>query len=219
MKKRSLVRSATSVLAVVVAASALMLITAGSASAHEQRKVGRWMFTVGWGEEPVYAGAKDSVQLILDDASGDPVKDLGDTLKVTVLYGTQSVDLPLEPTFDPDTGIGTPGDYRAWFMPTSPGNYTFHFTGTIHGDKIDQRFTSSDTTFDAVKDPSEVEFPAKPLTTAQLSDRITRDAARIQTVKSSADSAKAFGIVGIAVGALGVLTALGFGMGARRKRA
>lgn len=219
MKKRLVLRAGASALTVVFAASALTLIMAGPASAHEQRKVGRWMFTVGWGEEPVYAGAKDSVQLILDDASGNPVKDLGDTLKVTVLYGTQSVDLPLEPTFDPDTGLGTPGDYRAWLIPTSPGNYTFHFTGTIHGDKIDQRFTSSDTTFDAVKDPAEVEFPAKPPTTAQLSDLISRNntrlAASVKKSKDDASTALIVGIVGVALGAIGILAGA-FGMRARK---
>jgi hypothetical protein len=37
---------------------------------------------------------------------------------------------------------GTPGDYRAFFIPTAPGGYSFHFTGTIKGQKIDQTFKS-----------------------------------------------------------------------------
>jgi hypothetical protein len=202
-----------------LAAVALVVMTAAPASAHEQRKVGRWMFTVGWGEEPVYAGTRNSIQLILKDASGHAVTDLGDTLKVTVIYGTQSVDLPLETTFDPDSGAGTPGDYRAWLIPTAPGNYTFHFTGTIRGDKIDQRFTSSDTTFDPVKDPAEVEFPAKPPTTAQLSDRITRDATRIQKSQNDAKTATTLAIVGIIVGALGLVSGVGLGVRGRKARA
>ena len=38
-------------------------------------------------------------------------------------------DVPL--IVDADTGFGTPGDYRAFFFPTAPGDYTFQFTGTI----------------------------------------------------------------------------------------
>lgn len=45
-------------------------------------------------------------------------------------------------------GSGTPGDYRGWLIPTRPGKYTFHFTGTIKGDPIDERITASPTTFD-----------------------------------------------------------------------
>src|SRR6266545_3616700 len=47
-------------------------------------------------------------------------------------------------------GDGTPGDYRAWFIRTAPGPYTFHFTGSIKGQKVDEKFTSSPTTFDEV---------------------------------------------------------------------
>jgi hypothetical protein len=216
MTRRATLRAASTVLAGALGAATLVMLTAGPASAHEQRKVGRWMFTVGWGEEPLYAGAKNSVQLVLDDAAGNPVKDLGDTLKVTVVYGTQSVTLPLETTFDPDSGEGTPGDYRAWFIPTAPGNYTFHFTGTIHGDRIDESFTSSDTTFDPVKDPAEVEFPSKPLTTAQLSTRVARDGARIDSAKSSASTATILGIVGIVLGAIGAAAGVGFGVRSRK---
>ncbi|MGZ4188413.1 MAG: hypothetical protein ACXVQX_10520 [Actinomycetota bacterium] len=193
----------------VVVPAVLLAVSVGFATpalAHEQRKVGAFNFTVGWGEEPAYAGTKNSVQLILADSKGKPVSDLGDSLKVEVVFSGATMSLPFEPTFDPDTGLGTPGDYRAWFIPTRPGNYTFHLVGTVHGQKVDQRFTSSETTFDPVKDPAEVQFPAKDPSSGQLSDRITSDEAVTAAIKKAADNGKSkagtafiLAIVGIAL--------------------
>ena len=171
------------------AAVVLSVLTVGLATpafAHVERTVGRFKFTVGWGEEPTYAGFRNSVQLILVDSRGKPITDLGDALKVEVIFSGQTVSLPLETTFDPDSGEGTPGEYRAWFIPTRPGDYTFNFTGTYKGQKIDQRFTSSATTFDAVKDPAEVQFPAKDPSNGDLAARIVGDESRTAAIKATA---------------------------------
>ena len=45
--------------------------------------------------------------------------------------------LDLEPSFDPDTGLGTHGEFDAAIIPTQPGNYTFHFYGSINGQPIE----------------------------------------------------------------------------------
>jgi hypothetical protein len=183
-----------------------------AASAHEHRHVGKYTFTVGWGEEPAYAGFKNSVELILADAADKPITDLGDTLKVTVETAGKSQEYSLEPGFDIEEHFGTPGDYRAWLVPTLPGNYTFHFTGTIHGDKIDQKFTSSDTTFDAVKDQSEVQFPVKAPSAKALADRLARDEARND---KDVKSARTLAIVGIAVGIVALIAGAGLGLSRR----
>jgi hypothetical protein len=208
---------------VVAVALALTVVLAAPAFAHTERTVGKYKVTVGWGEEPTYAGFKNSVQLILTDLKGTPVSDLGDSLKVEVIFSGQTVSLPLETTFDPDSGEGTPGDYRAWFIPTRPGDYTFHFTGTIHGQKVDQRFTSSETTFDPVKDPTSVQFPAKDPTNGQLSDRIvgvdgrTSAAATIADKgKSTAGTALILSIIAVTLGALGLAAALARGRSQRQ---
>ena len=110
---------------VAVVLGALSIGNAAPAFAHVERTVGKLKFTVGWGDEPTYAGSRNSVQLILADPKGKPITDLGDSLKVEVIFGSQTVTLPLQATFDPDTGEGTPGDYRAWFIPTrahTPGS-------------------------------------------------------------------------------------------------
>ncbi len=113
----------------------------------------------------------------------------------------------LEPTFDPDTGLGTPGDYRAWLFPTAPGNYTFHFTGTIGRQRIDQSFTSGPTTFNTVQDPTPVEFPVQTPTMTELAQRVNVSLPRLAS-SSQASRAQLFGIIGMVVGALGLIVAV-----------
>ena len=195
--------------AVVGLAFCLVLLwVAAPAGAHEVRRVGAYSFTVGWGSEPAYVGQENSVQLILSNkATGKPVVNLGTTLHVTVLFGTQAMVFELVPTFDPDTGLGTPGDYRAWLFPTAPGSYTFHFSGTIGSQKIDQSFTSGPTTFATVEDPAAVEFPVQTPTMTELSQRVS---VALPHLASSAQASRAqlFGVIGIVVGAMGLIVAL-----------
>jgi hypothetical protein len=207
-----------------------MLVTftgAGPASAHEQRRIGKYHVEVGFGDEPAYTGEKNSVQLLLNDANDKPVVDLGDTLKVDVTQAgstddTQKLSMTMGPNFEVG-GDGTPGDYRAWFIPTAPGPYTFHFTGSIKGQAVDEKFTSSPTTFDEVQDPAQVEFPAKDPTTGQLSARVDRENQRLnqaladtrRQARDEAGTARLIAIVGVVVGALG-LAAAGYGLSRKR---
>jgi hypothetical protein len=192
------------------AASALALLAVVPASAHEVRPVGAYVFTVGWLHEPAYADEQNAVQFLLKDSTGKAVTDLTDSLKVEVIYQGQKMPaLSLSPTFDPDTGLGMPGEYLASVIPTRPGNYTFHFVGTIGSQAIDQSFTSSDSTFDPVKDPTAVEFPAADPTRAQISQRLDRVDPRIAaaqtTATNAADLARNLASIGIVLGALGTV--------------
>jgi hypothetical protein len=199
-------------------------LSAAPASAHELKKVGSYEMLVGFGDEPAYLGEKNFVQMFLHDANGQPVADIGTSLKVSVEAGGKAMALPLEPSFDPDSGLGTKGEFDAFFIPTAVGKYTFHFTGSIKGQKLDVSFTSGPTSFSEVEDPSTVEFPAKVPTLGQVSDRLTAEIprlnARIAAAQSSADdrasSARTVGIVGVIVGALGLITAV---VALTRKRA
>jgi hypothetical protein len=221
-----------SMAAVVGLAGVLVVFTsAGPASAHEERKVGKYVFHVGFGDEPAYAGAKNSVQLLLHDAKTDkPVTSIGDQLKVDVTQGadsaandSQKMTMTVEPDFEVGE-FGTPGDYRAFFIPTSPGTYTFHFTGSINGQKVDEKFTSGPNTFSNADDPTQVEFPIKQPTGAQLSTRVDRENLRLnqaladarKQAKDQAGTARTIAIVGLVVGVLG-LGAAAYGL--TRKRA
>jgi hypothetical protein len=207
------------ILAALVAATLAALLIpllAAPASAHEERTVGKYHFVVGFGDEPTYAGEKNSVILLLSDANDKPVTDLTDTLKVAVTTGTaEPLQLSMEPNFEVGE-FGTPGDYRAWFIPTTPGAYSFHFTGTIKGQKVDQTFKSGPTTFDEAKDPAEIQYPVKQPTGGQLATRADRETARINTAlaaerdqaNSDAASARTLAIIGLVVGALGLVAAM-----------
>ena len=204
------------ILAVLVAstlAGLLIPLLASPASAHEAKTVGKYHFVVGVGDEPAYAGEKNSVQLILADAKDKPVTDLTDTLKVAVTTGSaEPLQLAMEPYFEVGE-FGTPGDYRAFFIPTAPGTYSFHFTGSIKGQKIDQTFKSGPNSFSDINDPAEVQYPVKQPTGGQLATRADRDTARINAAlaeerdqaKSDAASARTLAIIGLIVGALGLL--------------
>jgi hypothetical protein len=204
--------------AMVAAALAALLVPllATPASAHEARTVGKYHFVVGFGDEPAYAGEKNSVQLLLADAKDKPVTDLTDTLKVEVTTGSaEAMQLSIEPFFEVGE-FGTPGDYRAFFIPTAPGSYSFHFTGTIKGQKIDQTFKSGPQTFSDAEDPAQVQYPAKQPTTGQLATRVDREAGRVDAAlaaaqdqaKDDAASARTLAVIGLVVGALGLLVAI-----------
>jgi hypothetical protein len=210
-------------LILVVAATGMVALGASPALAHEEREVGSFHLAVGFGDEPAYAGQENSVQMFLNDANDNAVTDLGDTLKVEVGYQGQTLAaMNMEPNFEVGE-FGIPGDYRAFFFPTRPGSYSFHFTGTIKGQQVDETFTSGPSTFSDVEDPSAVEFPVKDPTTGQLADRIdreaTRGAAAATAARDRADGARTLAWVGILMGAAGlVLGAAGLIVGARRRR-
>jgi hypothetical protein len=121
----------------------------------------------------------------------------------------------MEPFFEVGE-FGTPGDYRAFFIPTAPGSYRFHFTGTIKGQKIDQTFTSGPETFSDIEDPAQVQYPTKQPTTGQLATRADRETARMNAAlaaardqaREDAASARTLAVVGLVVGALGLVTGI-----------
>jgi hypothetical protein len=211
----------------VFALMAVVVLGTAPALAHEERDVGPFHLAVGFGEEPAYAGQENSVQMFLHAASDQAVTDLGDTLKVEVSYqGKTMPALAMQPNFEVGE-FGTPGDYRAFFFPTRPGSYSFHFTGTIKGQKIDETFTSGPSTFSDVEDPSGVEFPVKDPTTGQLAERLDRELPRVTataqaqatTARDRADGARTLALVGILVGGVGLVAGVvGIVFGAGRRR-
>jgi hypothetical protein len=202
-------------LAVMAVLPALLIVTAaGPASAHVLKTAGPYHLLIGFGSEPTYAGEQNSVFLLLTDAkTGAPVVDegLGDTLKVAVGFGTQTKQLPLVSSFDPDSGQGTKGVYNAYFIPTVPGDYTFHFSGTIRQTKVNTTVKSSPTTFDSAHDPAAIQFPQQAPSNLQLAQRQDAQSARLSAgiqaagnKAASASTALAIGIAGLVAGAAGL---------------
>jgi hypothetical protein len=208
----------------VLSAAGTILFLPGIASAHEQYDAGPIHMEVGFGTEPAYIGQPNSVQLILTrNADGKPILDLGDTLSVRVSFGENVAgEFPLVPNFEPG-GDGIQGDYRAWFVPTQAGSYTFHFTGTVDGTKIDHAFIGGPKTFSTVEDMSSITFPKVVFpANNDLATRIQQDSARTQSAladatknvtdakieasdaKSAASTARTIAIVGVLVGIVGL---------------
>ena len=222
MKRRTALWAA----ALMGLAAGLVALVATAALAHEERTVGPFHLAVGFGEEPAYAGQENSVQMFLHDAGDKPVFDLGDTLKVQVVYGGQTMPpMTMQPNFEVGE-FGIPGDYRAFFFPTRAGSYTFHFTGSIKGRAIDQSFSSGPSTFSDVVDPSSVQFPAKDPTAGELSARIDREVTRLdaalnqgtKSAKDAASQARTLAFVGIGLGVLGLAVAA-LALSSARRRA
>ena len=215
-------RTRTTAMAAVLAALLVPLL-AVPASAHGEHKVDKYTFVVGFGTEPAYAGVTNSVQLIISN-NDKPVTD-AKGLKVAVSTGdAEAKEMALEPYFG--DGWGEQGDYRAFFIPTAPGAYTFKVTGTLGGKKIDRSYTSGKDGFDEITDPAEVQYPVREPTGSQLTTRLDRESARLNSAlaaeRQEADDqvadARRLATIGLVVGALGLLAAVGVGVIALRRR-
>lgn len=149
---------------VVIAGIAVALPLA--ALAHEQREVadGQYQLVVGFIDEPAFVGEKNGLSLRVTkpgtgtpaaegEPEGVPVEGLDQTLTAEVIYGDQTMELPLRPAF------GDPGHYVSYFFPTAEGDYSFRISGEIEGTAIDETFTSSPEGFDAVQAREPLEFP------------------------------------------------------------
>jgi hypothetical protein len=99
------------------------------------------------------------------------------------------------------------------------GRYSFHFTGSVNGQKVDETFTSGPQTFDDVEDPTSVEFPVQDPTVGELADRIGREVPRLDNsidevrsmasqVSDDASSASTLAVIALIVGSLGVLVGI-----------
>ena len=162
---------------IVVALAALAVIassqlaTASVAEAHERRTVGPYEIEVGWDLELAYAGSPNAVFLEVKDARATPAKPvegLAGALKVAVRHGGLTRALAL--AFEPDEH--EPGVYRARFVPTRAGDYTFELTGKIGDLDVKERFESGPGRFDSVAGPAAVQYPELVPAGAELTDRL-----------------------------------------------
>lgn len=195
---------------IVLALAGLLLVLAPPASAHVTKVAGPYRVSMGWRDEPPFAGFDNSVEVGVSDASGTPVKDVGGELEVEVSFGGARIRLPLRPTEEP-------GDLLAAIVPTRPGTYAFHVTGTVKGRAIDTRATCSDRTFECVSPVSEVQFPAKDPSAGEVAQRLGRGLSRTQQAADTADSARSVAIGAIVVAALALAAVVGIGVRGRRK--
>lgn len=206
----------------------LFIATASPILAHERRPVGPYLFVVGWKVEPSFSDADNAVQIFVRNAADNsPVTSgVADNVKVEVLFGSQKTDaLPLKSVFN------SPGEYNAPLLPTRPGTYRFHFTGSIDGQAVDQTFMSSEKTFNDVEDAKSIQFPANDPTRGEIAQKQDRTDSRLQTAQSQIATLQSdlrqtrdaaltdliLAIIGISVGVLGLI-ALGIVVWLARRR-
>ena len=148
-------------IAAIVAATLLTFSLASSVLAHEERTVGGYALAVGFIAEPVYVGERSGLEIhVTKDEK--PVEGLETTLKAQVIFASQQRDLTLA------AREGEPGWYESVFIPTAAGKYTFHLTGTIVGQAVDESFTSSPTGFNEVQEAATGQFPNVLATTTEV---------------------------------------------------
>ncbi|HEU4540171.1 MAG TPA: hypothetical protein VFR23_03510 [Jiangellaceae bacterium] len=160
--------------AVVALLAALTWAGTQPAAAHESREVDRFTFVVGFAAEPAYTYIPNAVSLsITETESEEPFEDLGDSLQVDVTFGEETFTSTLRPQF------GEPGSYRADFVPSRPGQWTFRFYGTVDGVEVDETFISGPETFNDVHSLSEESFPAQDPSIGELAERLEQELARV----------------------------------------
>lgn len=170
-----------------------------AAFAHEHREVGKYVFVVGFINEPAFQGEQNGIYVKITEKERDkPVEGLADTLKAQVIHGANTRDIELHQAWGETWG--EKGVYTAVFYPTATGDYTFRFFGDIAGTQVDEQFTSSPEGFDSVASPAEFQFPAKVAGPDELSMQLA-------AAQSATRTALLLGGAGLAVGVVGLITA------------
>jgi hypothetical protein len=187
--------------AAVLGAVLTMVVSIGTAHAHETREVGEYTFVVGFLDEPVYSGQKSGLDLRISRGE-EPIEGLEETLAAEVTFGNETRDLPISPMF------GEAGAYRSVFFPTAAGPYTFRVFGTIDGEEVDESFTSGPDTFSEVQDVTGGQFPV----VLPAAGDTARDAEAGAAAAGTATLALVIGGAGLVAG----LVALGITLARRR---
>jgi hypothetical protein len=203
-----------------LALATTVLLVATPAFAHTEKDAGPYKLLFGWRDEPAYTGSQNAVQLFVHDTSGKAIDDLGTKgLTVVVSTGTgtgatakSSSPLALTSAFDPDSGLGTHGEFDSPLLPTAAGTYTLHIIGDINGTAVDVSAASSDTTFSNVTDPTAIDFPIQAQTVPQLSSAITTLQDRVASAQSAATSAKSSANSSKTVAIIAIIVAIVLGL-------
>lgn len=124
-----------------------------STDAAETRTVAdTYTVEVGFITEPPVQNDTNGLRIRVTE--GDtPVEGAESTLTAQVIYAEQPRVLPLVPV------AGEPGTYTSVFIPTQPGEYAFHITGSIGDTAIDETFAPSDAGLPLVASRLDYEFP------------------------------------------------------------
>lgn len=191
----------------IVAALAVIVSTlafsATMAAAHERRTVGSYQLVVGFLAEPAYAGQPNGLDLrVTDTRTTQPVEGLEKTVKAAVTFGGLA-PLPLTIT----ARFGQAGAYNGQFVPTKSGTYTYHLTGKIGTQDIDEKFESGPNRFGDVEGLSALQYPDKVPGGSDLGRALAE-------LRADADQLRVLVIVGVLVA---IVIAVGVPLALRRR--
>ena len=148
------------------------------------------------------------------------VEGLEKTLRAEIIHVASGAARTLDLRASP----GTPGQYEASLIPTSPGHYRIRLFGEIEGEAIDRTFDSHSGggDFDDVVSAAEIQFPMPAASNRELEGvarRAQADAVEARNAVLSAEAAindaarvriagVVLGAVGVAVGGAGLAVAM-----------
>jgi hypothetical protein len=180
-------------------AALLIPFATSVALAHGHTTVGDYELVIGFRNEPAYQGEPNGLDLtVTNTKTGEKVNDLADSLKVELIFGSSKKELEIRPQW------GRDGAYTADVLPTEAGDYTWHIWGDIKGTPLDVTMTSSPDTFSAVAPKSTVAFPAVEATPAELQAQVAAAQQSAQTALVVGGLGALLGLVGVAVGVMGL---------------
>lgn len=138
---------------------AALSLTLGSAAAHQSIIVGdAYRVTVGFVNNPAYAGHLNHLDLIIRTAGDAPefVEGLAGSLGAELITpdGSERLTLRIRAVRN------RPGYYTADFIPTISGNYTFRVFGFIDDVEFDEVFDAYSHSDPFVLDPASISLPA-----------------------------------------------------------
>ena len=173
---------------VLFAVLVALLALAPAAHAHTRGEVGPYALVVGWRVEPPIIGERNAVTVEIT-ADEEPVTGAEGSLDVEVVYAGRTFRANLNPT-------ETPGLYTVELFPTVRGQYEVHLSGTL-----------GETELDEVLEPEEV-FPAARIQFPEPEPDVMAMSETIDRLSSQLQTARTIAYVGVAVGVLGLLTAV-----------
>lgn len=198
----------------------VLILHLNNAYAHTELVVGDVTVEIGWLDEPPLVGEFNYVyfNFVKDDK---PFIIEPSDLDISIKFGGVTKDLELEP-------LEKLGEYGAPIIPTRLGSYVVIVKGTIDGKPVDAEFPIED-----VEDKSRLNFPAENSNTGELQaittqlqfsinqlqlniDKASNNAEEakqvaeeavdaINSIKNDFDKVYSFGMLGIGLGAAGVI--------------
>jgi hypothetical protein len=183
MKTRIVALATISILILLVFSNSPFVIK--PASAHITKVFGNYLVTVGWQNEPTYAGLLNAPIVEVKKGSGDSAKPVINALanmQISIKYGSVTKQLD----FVPDSTVD--GEYVSPLIPTKVGSYSLIMKGTIEDQSIDTEIPLDD-----VASVDTINFPQADSSGSsnigQVGTIINQLTSDIEDAKSSAKSA------------------------------